>query len=273
MLRYSLIFVLILLVAACGRISTSDHEAVLDDLEATQIDLAESQRTNEEMSAEIDTLNERIAVLQEEQKSLKEEKDALETDLEAAKQDLQDKLEANRQELEQLRKARAQTEERLAAYRKVAEQLASMVEAGQLSITIRQGRMVINLDNEILFASGRTAIQQEGRDALQQLSEILKEIDDRNFVIAGHTDNVPIRSQRFSSNWELSTARAVEVVKFLEEQGVNPKVLAAAGYGEFDPIASNEDAESRALNRRIEIILMPSIDELPTLPEDILDES
>ncbi len=266
MLRFSIVFTLIVLVATGCRVSTSDHEAVLDELEATQIELAESERTEEELRAEIDTLNERIA-------TVLSEKEAIEAELEDTKGNLENQLEASRRELEELRRARAKTEERLAAYREVAQKLASMVEAGQLSISIRNGRMVINLDNDILFASGRTNIQREGQQALSQLSEVLQDIEDRNFLIAGHTDNVPISSNRFSSNWELSTARAVEVVQFLQGEGVRPEVLAAAGFGEYDPVASNEEAATRALNRRIEIILMPSIDELPSLPDDIVDES
>ncbi len=276
MLRTLAVFFLIILVAACGRISTDDHEAVLDDLEETEIELAETERQRAELEAEVETLNTRIAALQDEKSALNAELDEARGDLElyeSRKGSLEEALEANRSELDELREARRQTEERLQVYRQVAEQLASMIEAGQLSVTIREGRMVINMDDDILFASGRTNIQNEGQEALAELAEILQDIDGRNFLIAGHTDNVPIRSGRFSSNWELSTARAVEVVQFLQEEGVEPRVLAAAGYGEYDPIASNEEAETRALNRRIEIVLMPSIEELPALPDDLLDES
>ena len=91
-------------------------------------------------------------------------------------------------------------------------------------------------------------------------------IGDRKFQVAGDTDNVPIHNERFASNWELSTARAVEVVRFLIAQGVRPELLSAAGYGEFDPVAPNEDAGGRAKNRRIEITLQPNIDELVYVP-------
>jgi chemotaxis protein MotB len=95
---------------------------------------------------------------------------------------------------------------------------------------------------------------------------IFRSIGDRKFQVAGDTDNVPIHTERFPSNWELSTARAVEVVRYLIAQGVRPDVLSAAGYGEFDPVASNDDASSRARNRRIEITLQPNIDELVAVP-------
>ncbi|RAL23073.1 chemotaxis protein MotB [Lujinxingia litoralis] len=267
------------LLIGCG-VPTDEHEAMLRDMENTKIALATTERekaeVEEELRGQIETLEARIA-------KLENDKLALETELSEARGDLdlyesragglEEALEASRTELDELRRARAQTEARLQEYRNLANRLASMVESGQLSVKIREGRMVIELADNILFDSGRTDIKQDGQNALQELAAVLQEVDDRNFLVAGHTDNVPISSGRFSSNWELSTARAVEVVKFLQEQGVNPTNLAAAGYGEFDPIADNEDREMRALNRRIEIILMPNIEELPSVPDDVFQGS
>src|SRR5262249_49992540 len=90
-------------------------------------------------------------------------------------------------------------------------------------------------------------------------------LQDRHFLVAGHTDNVPIRSGRWKSNWELSTARAIEVTLFLIAHGMKPQVLAAAGYGEFDPVSANDTAQNRAQNRRIEIVLQPNLSDLPSL--------
>ena len=95
----------------------------------------------------------------------------------------------------------------------------------------------------------------------------LRTVSARSFQVSGHTDNLPIKSKEFPSNWELSTERAVVVVKFLAQQGVNSGVLSAAGYGEFDPVAPNTDANNRSRNRRIEISLVPNIEELISLPE------
>jgi chemotaxis protein MotB len=95
---------------------------------------------------------------------------------------------------------------------------------------------------------------------------VFKTLKGRTFQVAGDTDDVPIKTQRFPSNWELSTARAVEVVRFLIAQGVDPHALSAAGYGEFDPVASNDKADGRAKNRRIEIALQPNLDELVAAP-------
>ncbi|TXD36510.1 OmpA family protein [Lujinxingia vulgaris] len=267
------------LFVGCG-VPKDEHEAMLRDMENTKVALATTERekaeVEEELRGQIETLEARIA-------KLENDKLALETELSEARGDLdlyesragglEEALEASRAELDELRRARAQTEERLKEYRNLASRLASMVESGQLTVKIREGRMVIELADNILFDSGRTDIKEDGRMALQELAAVLQEVDDRNFLVAGHTDNVPISSGRFSSNWELSTARAVEVVKYLQEQGVDPTNLAAAGYGEFDPVADNEDRETRALNRRIEIILMPNIEELPSVPDDVFEGS
>src|SRR5690554_115953 len=268
------------LFVGCG-IPKDEHEAMLRDMENTKIALSTTERekaeVEEELRGQIETLEARIAKLESDKLSLETELSEARGDLdlyESRAGGLEEALEASRTELDELRRARAQTEARLAEYRNLASRLASMVESGQLTVKIREGRMVIELADNILFDSGRTDIKDDGSVALQQLAVVLQEVDDRNFLVAGHTDNVPVSSgSRFASNWELSTARAVEVVKFLQEQGVNPTNLAAAGYGEFDPVADNEDRETRALNRRIEIILMPNIEELPSVPDDVFEGS
>jgi len=119
--------------------------------------------------------------------------------------------------------------------------------------------------DKILFDPGKDRIKKEGKQALLEVTKILAEIPDRAFQVAGHTDNVPIRSRRFKSNWELSAARAVNVVKFMAKNGMEGKRLSAAGYSEYDPVKDNSTDEGRTFNRRIEITLMPSIEELPKI--------
>ena len=104
-------------------------------------------------------------------------------------------------------------------------------------------------------------------DQLAKVAQVLGTVADRDFLVAGHTDNVPIHTALFPSNWELSTRRAVEVVHILVAQGMQPRMLAAAGYGEFDPVVANDTAEHRAQNRRIEIVLQPNLADLPPLDE------
>ena len=169
--------------------------------------------------------------------------------------------------LEELRKQKAAAEQRAAAFRDLMQKLRSMIDAGQLKVVIREGRMLIALESDVLFDSGKTDIKADGKTALGKLAQALATIPERRFLVAGHTDDVPIKTARFPSNWELSTARSVEVTRFLVANGMRPQVLAAGGYGEFDPIAANDTPEHRAQNRRIEIVLQPNLSDLPPLEE------
>jgi chemotaxis protein MotB len=169
--------------------------------------------------------------------------------------------------LDELRKQKAAAEARIQTFRNLVAKLRSMIDSGQLKVAIRGGRMLIALPNDILFDSGQTAVKPDGKAALARVALVLNTVGDRDFLVAGHTDNVPIRTAVFPSNWELSTRRAVEVVHILVAQGMNPKALAAAGYGEFDPVAPNDTAEHRAQNRRIEIVLQPNLSDLPPLDD------
>lgn len=169
--------------------------------------------------------------------------------------------------LDELRKQKAAAEARIQTFRNLVAKLRSMIDSGQLKVAIRGGRMLIALPNDILFDSGQTMVKPDGKAALTRVAQVLSTVGDRDFLVAGHTDNVPIRTMLYPSNWELSTRRAVEVVHILVAQGMNPKVLAAAGYGEFDPVAPNDTAEHRAQNRRIEIVLQPNLSDLPPLDE------
>jgi chemotaxis protein MotB len=169
--------------------------------------------------------------------------------------------------LEELRKQKAAADARAATYHELVAKLRTMIDAGQLKVVVRHGRMIIALPTDILFDSGRTEVKPIGKAALGAVAQVLATVPDRDFLVAGHTDNVPIKTELFPSNWELSTRRAVEVVHYLVAQGMKPTVLAAAGYGEFDPIAANDTADHRAQNRRIEIVLQPNIGDLPPLDD------
>jgi chemotaxis protein MotB len=176
-------------------------------------------------------------------------------------------LESAKARLEELRKAQAAADARAALFKQLALKFQKMIDAGELKVTLRNGRMVIQMANDVLFDSGQTEIKPAGKAALAQVGEVLRTIQNRRFQVAGDTDNVPIQTTLFPSNWELSTRRAVEVVHLLVSQGVRADALSAAGYGEFDPIASNDSPQGRTRNRRIEIALQPNIDELVAVPD------
>ena len=229
----------------------ADTQAALDKANAEK---AELQKRLDDGTQLIETLKQRLEKLGQNVEGLTKER----TQLTQARADTAARL-------EELRKQKAAAEARAATYRELAAKLRSMVDAGKLKIITRDGRMIIALPNDILFDSGRTEVKADGKVALAKVAQALASVGSRKFLVAGHTDNVPIKTELFPSNWELSTRRAVEVVHDLVSQGMNPRVLAAAGYGEFDPIAQNDTAEHRAQNRRIEIVLQPNLSDLPPL--------
>jgi chemotaxis protein MotB len=214
----------------------------------------QAQEQIESLTAENAAMSERLTALGEDVTNLRSRAGQLSADLEAA-----------RARAEELARRERQQQERLAAFRTMLCRFRAMIESRQLRVRIVRGRMVIELPSNILFSSGSADLSEEGEAALNQVAAVLREIPNRDFQVAGHTDNEPIRRSRFTSNWELSTVRALEVVEYLQEQGVTPTHLSAAGYSEFAPVAQNDSEEGRTENRRIEIVLMPNYDELPDL--------
>ena len=172
-------------------------------------------------------------------------------------------LSATNDELQKLRKLREEAEKEAAQFRALASKLKAMIDAGELEVVMRDGRINLKLPDNILFPSGSKRLKKGGREALAKVAEALKSVTDRDFLIAGHTDNVPLKKgMRFKDNWQLSTERAVEVVRLMVKNGVPEDQLVAAGYGEHDPIAPNDTREGRAQNRRLEIVLMPKIENI-----------
>lgn len=264
----------LLMLTACG-VPEDKHNAVVKDLENTKLALAETQAAKEKSEAE---LNGKITATEKKIAELEKTRDFLSEQLsesnaslsmyESKTGGLEAALAATKAELDELRKQKMRQEKRLAEFRKLSNQLAELVKMGKVKIKIRNGNMTIELANNILFDSGKTKIKPDGMSALADLADILKTFPERNFLVAGHTDDDKINNKRFDSNWDLSTARAVEVVEHLQKSGLPPTQLAAAGYGEFDPVAPNDSKEGKALNRRIEIIVMPNLDELPKLGKE-----
>jgi chemotaxis protein MotB len=138
-----------------------------------------------------------------------------------------------------------------------------------LTVEQRNGKVYVSMENKLLFKSGRWDVAAEGKKALEELAAVLEENPDVSILIEGHTDNVPFSPNgQLDSNWDLSTKRATAVVNILlENENILPENLTAAGRSEFIPIAPNSSSEGRAANRRIEVILSPSLDEITSLLE------
>ena len=168
-------------------------------------------------------------------------------------------------ELEVARKRAAEAAERIAQFRVLVARFQRMINDGKLEVQVRNGRMLVKLRDDILFDPGKVDVKPAGRDALAEVARILKDVPDRDFQVAGHTDNVPLKGHRYRSNWQLSTERALQVARILREAGMPPNHLSAAGYADTVPVGDNGTDDGRRKNRRIEIVLEPNINELPNL--------
>ncbi len=129
-----------------------------------------------------------------------------------------------------------------------------------VSLSMEDRGLVITFLDEVLFDSGKAKIKPEAFSALDKVaSVVIAKASDLNVGVEGHADNAPIKYSGWKSNWELSTARATSVLHYLIEKGVLPEKLAAIGYGEFRPVASNDNEEGRRKNRRVEIVILPEL--------------
>lgn len=186
--------------------------------------------------------------------------------LHASQSDLKTSLEDLKKAYNEMLERRKEEQKRLAEFRELTERFKSLIDAGTLKVKIVDGKMVVSLGSDILFSSGSSQLSEAGNAAIREVAKELASIRDRDFQIEGHTDNIPIRSETFT-NWDLASARAMSVLKLMIESGMPPTRISAASYGETKPIADNSTNEGRALNRRIEIVVVPDLSGLPGYEE------
>jgi chemotaxis protein MotB len=239
------------------------------DLAEAQVSLASAQQEVEFAGGIAITCGEALDEATTFNEGLRAELERLGKDvsaLGAAKAELTGSLSQARAGLDELRSAQAASDAQAALYRDIATRLERMLDSGELDIGLRSGRMVLLLPADVLFEPGKAKVGERGIETLTKVGQVLGTVKGRRFQVSGHTDADPIRFSAFASNWQLSSARALEVVDILLRSGVSPAVLSAAGYAEFDPIVPNDSPTNKAKNRRIEITLQPNIDQLVDVP-------
>ena len=271
----------VLAVIATGCVKKSTHRVALASLDQARVDIAaleaEQEALRQEMEAELQrrdsvesSLHVAMARLEAERdRSERERVSGLERLDESRREvarlrtllvqqgSMSDELQRR---LESLAEVEREVRERNQIYEDVIARFQSLMDGGQLSVAIERGRLVILLPQDVLFQSGSATLGSEGRTVIAQVGTVLAGFPDRRFQVEGHTDNVPISTERFPSNWELSSARALAVVRLLAESGVAPENVSGAAYGEYQPTAPNDDRDGRRLNRRIEIVMLPNLD-------------
>ncbi len=218
------------------------------------------------LGKELATLQQKYKDLQAENAKLKGDRDSLEKMLQAKSDelsknivDLRKKVADLEAENADLRQSKEKVQETSKTYSEMIDKMKAEVAQGQVTITELKGKLTVNMLDAILFDSGEAEVKPQGLAILQKVVDVLKTVKDKSIRVEGHTDNIKIHgalAKRYPTNWELSAARAVNVAKYLQKQGIDPGLLSTAAYGEYKPVADNETREGRAKNRRIEIILV-----------------
>jgi chemotaxis protein MotB len=225
-------------------------------LETQRSGLEEQKLLLERESVALQT---QVGLLGQQRASLEQQKAALEQEkvsLERRQGELQKQIQALEQQKTQLLAASQQTQTQ---YDALVRNLKDEVQKGQLQVRRYKDMLTVDVAEQLFFDSGQASLKDSGKDVLKKVGDTLKSYDDKVIRIIGHTDNVPIAKalqKLYPSNWELSVARATTVVRYLQEVGIPPERLIASGRAEYAPVASNDSAEGRKKNRRIEITLI-----------------
>ena len=180
--------------------------------------------------------------------------------LTAAKNDIATRDKALLAKAKEIQTKDVQVKEQSAAFAQMQEAMKAELASKEVTLKELEGKLTLTMVEAILFDSGKADIKKEGKEALKKVAGVLKDVKDQDVIIAGYTDNIKISAslaKKFATNWELSAARAISVVKLLQADGVDPALLCASGFSEYRPVADNTTPEGRAKNRRMEIILMP----------------
>jgi chemotaxis protein MotB len=281
----------ILLIAAVALVSLSLNGCMVTkstylkkvaDAEKLDQDLAALQKQYKAANAENDGLKAQLAKLTDELAGANRDREKLATDNRDLQQVLKSKSDALSKNIVDLRQRIADVEAENAklkgdvatlqkvkeekvrevskTYEQLLDKMKNEIAQGQVTISELKGKLTVNLVEAILFDSGKAEVKPGGLTVLQKVVDILKNVKDKSIRIEGHTDNVPIvgtLTKKYPTNWELSAARAINVSRYLQQQGIDPANLSAVALGEYKPVADNSTDEGRAKNRRIEITLVP----------------
>ena len=281
-----------LTLSAC--VSMSKHEVLQQQYDALQASHQKQKLESLGLSAAKASVKEDLDKLQKEYDQLAVQKSELKTTYDALAnrsskqlvaqanknqallQNLQDKemqltLESARvNELKTLIRAK---EAQMLALKQTISKALHNFEGQGLTVEQRRGKIYVSMENKLLFKSGSWAVGDSGKDAIQQLAAVLAQSAEVNVLIEGHTDNIPFTTGTdLIDNWDLSVKRATAIVRILEEKGVTPAQMTAAGRSEHLPVDLSDSKEGRAKNRRIEIILAPNLDEIAKLLTDEANE-
>jgi chemotaxis protein MotB len=237
---------------AAAEATTQDRDTKLSELSTTshnlQAQLDEATAINQQLRGELERLGKDVDKVLADRGTLAKA------------------LDDAKSRLEELRKAQAAAETRTQLFQDLGRRFQALVAAGQLRVESRGNRVVMNVKSDLLFDAGQAEVRAAGKGALMEIARALETTAPspqgaRRFLVTASVDDAPLKSKKFESTWDLTTARAVAVVKYLVSLGVPATSLTAAGGGSFDPLVPNDSADARTRNRRVEIALLPGTEE------------
>lgn len=277
MIKRTLVYLagaLLMLSASGCLVAESSYLKKVEEVDGLTKTLSELQQShkkllleNTALEARFKRLTEDAAVLADDKKQLegilRARSDTLSKNISEARQqvaDLKDENSKLNDDISELQRAKEEkVKEVSGTYEQLLANMKNEIAKGQVTISELKGKLTVNMEAAILFDSGRVEVKQEGLDILNKMVETLKNLGDKAIRIEGHTDAVQITgalAHTFPTNWELSAVRAINVTKFLQQQGIDPRNLSAAAFAEYKPVADNATKEGRGRNRRIEITLV-----------------
>ena len=235
-----------------------------------QAALDAEQKKSAELAAAKQALEGQLATAQSEQQSARGELRATQAELAQVVKDrsaLKGSVEEMKQALDELARRKAEADRRIGEYRALLDRFKALIDAGQLKVKIVDRRMVVQLQSDVLFASGSASLSKDGKVSVVEVARVLADIPGKKFQVEGHTDNVPIKTEQFPANWELASARALTVLRAMTDGGLAADRVSAASFGDTKPAARNDTPEGKAQNRRIEIVVVPDLASLPGFEE------
>jgi len=241
---------------------TASLASVSDERDLLQNNLTVEQAVNEELKSQNERLSDILQKKDISQSAVIKETMEISKQLQNTNAELREKLAVREAELKRLKSDKeAELDKLKATYDELVGSLKGEIEAGEIQIRRMKDRLSVNLESKVLFDSGRADLKRTGIEVLRKVGAQLAKIEGKRIQIEGHTDDDPIGGKlkvKYPTNWELSASRALAVVHFLQsEVSIDAQKLSGAGYGEYQPAALNDTAEGKAVNRRIEIVLLP----------------
>lgn len=258
-------------VALTNRVAqlTDQNNRLIGNVKELNNNIKDLNSLNQSLNRRIDRLKDSISAYEEKMRDMNNKISTLGTEKENTTRQLnntKEQIAEQRKRLEQLQALIDQQQKATEALRKKIADALTGFNSSELTVTQKNGKVYISMQEGLLFPSGSADVNPKGKEALSKVAGVLNTNSDINIDVEGHTDSLPIHNKTYADNWALSTARATSIAHVLiDEYKVSPAKLIASGRSQYDPVAPNSTPEGRGQNRRTEIILEPKLDEIMRL--------